>query len=94
VLALQDYFIEKFLEQGTVGGGTYSPLVHVPSEYLHTDNDIPSKSETKANDQWTLAYINIMHIQSLVEAFDDDGAGFVSVKEANMFTGSRPQDWR
>lgn len=48
----------------------------------------------RADDHWALAYINILRVQSLLEAFDDDGTGFVSVKEANMFTTSRPRDWR
>jgi hypothetical protein len=48
----------------------------------------------RGNDQWALAYIKILRVQSLLEAFDDDSTGFVTVKEANEFTSSRPKDWR
>ena len=29
-----------------------------------------------------------------MEAFDEDASGFITIKEANDFTCSRPQDWR
>ena len=29
-----------------------------------------------------------------MEAFDEDASGFVTIKEANNFTRSRPQGWR
>lgn len=46
------------------------------------------------SDEWTLGYINIVRIQPLVEAFDDDASGFITVREANQFTNMRPPDWR
>ena len=46
------------------------------------------------SDQWTLRYIGVNHVRSILEAFDDDASGFVTVKEANNFTRSRPLDWR
>jgi hypothetical protein len=44
-------------------------------------------------DGWALAYISILRVQPLLEAFDDDATGWVSVNEANHFTSSRPKDW-
>lgn len=33
-------------------------------------------------------------LQSISEAFDADGSGFVTIAEANQFTSSRPPSWR
>ena len=45
-------------------------------------------------DEWALEYININWVRKFMEAFDGDGSGFVTIKEVNDFTRSRPQDWR
>ena len=45
-------------------------------------------------DSWVLHCINVAHVQPIVEALDEDGSGFISVKEANGFAGSRPMGWR
>lgn len=45
-------------------------------------------------DLWVLDCINVAHVQPIVEALDEDGSGFISVKEANKFAGSRPNGWR
>ena len=45
-------------------------------------------------DEWTLEYINVTRLQAIIEAFDDDASGFITVGEANAFTTSRPKDWR
>jgi len=46
------------------------------------------------SDQWALQYIGVNYVRSILEAFDDDASGFVTVKEANNLTRSRPLDWR
>lgn len=45
------------------------------------------------DDSWALAYLNVAHVQSILEAIDDDGTGFVSIKEVNTFVSSRPTGW-
>ena len=45
-------------------------------------------------DSWALKYINIGRTRSILEAFDDDASGFVTVDEVNRFTRSRPLGWR
>ena len=45
-------------------------------------------------DRWALQFIGINYVRSILEAFDEDASGFVTVKEANNFTRSRPLDWR
>ncbi|TFK62123.1 hypothetical protein BDN72DRAFT_964753 [Pluteus cervinus] len=44
-------------------------------------------------DRWALAYVNIAHAQHIIEAVDDDGTQFVSIKEVNLFVTSSPQGW-
>ncbi|KAJ7856000.1 hypothetical protein B0H13DRAFT_1543536, partial [Mycena leptocephala] len=45
------------------------------------------------DDSWVLAYITVMRMQPILEAVDDDGSGFVSIKEANDFARLRPTGW-
>ncbi|KAJ7785322.1 hypothetical protein DFH07DRAFT_976101 [Mycena maculata] len=44
-------------------------------------------------DEWALEYINVVRLQPISEAFDDDASGWVTVNEVNEFTTSRPLDW-
>ncbi|KZT25952.1 hypothetical protein NEOLEDRAFT_293094 [Neolentinus lepideus HHB14362 ss-1] len=46
-------------------------------------------------DQWALQYIGVVRLQPLIEAFDDDASGFISILEANQFSDPRirPQSW-
>ncbi|KAJ7177952.1 hypothetical protein C8R46DRAFT_667658 [Mycena filopes] len=44
-------------------------------------------------DEWALEYINIVRLQAISEAWDDDASGFVTVAEVNAFTSMRPLDW-
>ncbi|KAF9076960.1 hypothetical protein BDP27DRAFT_1397990 [Rhodocollybia butyracea] len=48
---------------------------------------------SSGEDKWALQYIDILYLQPLLEAFDDDISGFVTITEVNEFTASRPQDW-
>ncbi|KAF7364190.1 Protein kinase domain-containing protein [Mycena sanguinolenta] len=45
------------------------------------------------DDRWALSYINVAHLQPILEAVDDDGSGFVSIAEANNFASKRPKGW-
>lgn len=45
-------------------------------------------------DGWAVKYINIGRARTIMEAFDDDASGFITVSEVNNFTRSRPLDWR
>ena len=48
----------------------------------------------KGPDGWAIKYINIGRARGILEAFDDDASGFVTIGEANNFTRLRPRDWR
>ena len=43
---------------------------------------------------WAIKYIDISRAQSILEAFDNDASGFVTVNEVNNFTRLRPRGWR
>ncbi|KAI0759985.1 hypothetical protein BD413DRAFT_266792 [Trametes elegans] len=44
-------------------------------------------------DLWALECIDLMHLQPIMEALDNDVSGFVTIQEVNYFTTSRPQGW-
>jgi hypothetical protein len=45
-------------------------------------------------DAWAIKYIDVVWVQPILEAIDDDASGFITVTEVNRFTSSRPADWR
>ena len=51
-------------------------------------------SSLKGADSWAVKYISIGRTRTIMEAFDDDASGFITVSEVNTFTRSRPPDWR
>jgi hypothetical protein len=58
------------------------------------DGATASAPHNRSSDEWALAYLNVVRLQPISEAFDDDASGFVTVAEVNTFTTSRPLDWR
>ncbi|PBK80162.1 hypothetical protein ARMGADRAFT_1098688 [Armillaria gallica] len=98
VLALRDYYNscnqsaldqQKQLMQETVSPTT---AAENDSEASHISEAIvPIVQPT--NDQWALHYINLIWIQPLMEAFDDDASGFVTINEANALCAGRPENW-
>jgi hypothetical protein len=45
-------------------------------------------------DSWAIKFIDVMWVRPILEAFDDDASGFITVAEVNAFTSSRPVEWR
>ena len=45
-------------------------------------------------DAWAIKYIDVKWVPPILEAFDEDASGFITVSEVNRFTSSRPVDWR
>jgi hypothetical protein len=46
------------------------------------------------DEDWALFYIDVVHLDPIVEAIDDDFSGFISIHEANRFAIARPKSWR
>ena len=65
------------------------------SSHGHTTaTALGSTDGNKNSDGWALKYLDVMRVQPILEAFDDDASGFISVGEMNRFTTTRPKDWR
>ncbi|KAF7370161.1 Protein kinase domain-containing protein [Mycena sanguinolenta] len=87
VLALNDY---SYVD----GAGVTS----TDTEKLHDSSSPPvdhSSSTVYEERHWELAYINGGHLRRILEAINDEGTGFVSLKNANSFARSprRPKGW-
>ncbi|KAJ7657340.1 hypothetical protein DFH06DRAFT_991084, partial [Mycena polygramma] len=101
VLALNDYYTEKFstvdaavaksVAGSTAGSAPPSPLMS-PTSPAFAQLELPGGAKIE-DDRWALAYITVARLQAILEAVDDDGTGFVSIKEANDFALSRPEGW-
>ena len=61
-------------------------------------NDLVARSSTSPildssnvpTDEWAFEYISIAYLQPIMEAFDDDGSGYVTVAEVNRFMEALP----
>ncbi|KAJ6560234.1 hypothetical protein B0H19DRAFT_1146862 [Mycena capillaripes] len=60
-------------------------------KWAHTGDE--SDKPKPAPDAWALSHVNVVRLQPISEAWDDDASGFVTVGEVNTFTASRPLDW-
>jgi hypothetical protein len=78
VLALRDNYLDKLTLESD----------GIP------DTSASAISNSTDPDAWAIKYIDVMRVQPILEAFDDDASGFITVAEVNRFTSSRPVDWR
>ncbi|KAI0741196.1 hypothetical protein C8Q76DRAFT_710506 [Earliella scabrosa] len=78
ILAIHDYYLQKLDDQ------------RHDSQLRRDESAARCINE---EDVWTLDYLDLMHLQPILEAFDDDVSGFVTIQEVNHFTTSRPQGW-
>jgi hypothetical protein len=51
-------------------------------------------STSRDPDAWAIKFIDVTRLQPILEAFDDDASGFITITEVNYFTSSRPIEWR
>ncbi|KXN81068.1 hypothetical protein AN958_06141, partial [Leucoagaricus sp. SymC.cos] len=99
VLALRDYFTEQFTTGTPLPRAGESFAVAVPPfDDLLTPLEVPTDFVLPHlpglnDDKWALDFINVAHLQAILEAIDDDGTGFISIKEANTFAIERPKGW-
>lgn len=47
-----------------------------------------------ASDCWAIKYVDIRYARCILEAFDTDASGFVTINGVNNFTRLKPSDWR
>ncbi|TFK50545.1 hypothetical protein OE88DRAFT_1736072 [Heliocybe sulcata] len=103
VVAVQSHYTER-LELATQTS-TMTQSVEVDRQTgreFQTDSSANDDEGTQeilrpinAGDRWALQYIDIVRLQPLIEALDDDASGFISVQEANHFSDPRirPKSW-
>ncbi|PIL29957.1 hypothetical protein GSI_07868 [Ganoderma sinense ZZ0214-1] len=78
VLALRGYFRDK-LDQRKSAKRSARPTV--------------AARQLSDQDEPTLEYINTARAQPVIEAFDDDASGSITLAEVNMFTNACPKNW-
>ncbi|CAL1709434.1 unnamed protein product [Somion occarium] len=64
---------------------------------LNEENIPPAVDEDAvdhARDDWAYHYISLAWLQPIMEAFDDDGSGYITVTEINRFTDGKPKELR
>ncbi|KAG6908712.1 hypothetical protein DXG01_003645, partial [Tephrocybe rancida] len=91
VLALHDYYSDQL-------SSADSPQMSHTSSLPSPDtpkgrSSFMNISKKQQDDRWALAYINAAYVQPILEAVDDDGTGFISIKEVNTFVAERPENW-
>lgn len=45
-----------------------------------------------STDKWAFEYISAKYLQPIMEAFDDDGSGYVTYQEVNEFVEEIPEE--
>jgi len=78
VLALRDHCLEKLTSES--------------ESILGMDTSAINNSTN--SDAWSIKYIDVMWEQPILEAFDDDASGLITITEVNLFTNYQPDDWR
>ncbi|KAJ3573154.1 hypothetical protein NP233_g2616 [Leucocoprinus birnbaumii] len=95
VLALRDYYTGHFsvrtphLDNLTIEIPSPSTEHTYPHLFV---NRARSRSVLPA-EKWGLQYITFSNLSTIAEAIDDDGTGFISIREANTFANERPKSW-
>ncbi|KAF5348141.1 hypothetical protein D9756_010783 [Leucocoprinus leucothites] len=95
VLALRDYFTDQF-SINTPHPSDLMIQIPTPETAVNPDKQLMRLTASKPilhQDLWALQYINVSHLNAILEAIDDDGTGFISIKEANTFANERPRGW-
>jgi hypothetical protein len=68
----------------------------VPLPSIEGESNMLQPTPDADDSAWVLEYMDVAYVQPIVEAMDEDGSGFISVKEANSFALSRdrPKDMK
>ncbi|KAJ7057588.1 hypothetical protein C8F01DRAFT_1371722 [Mycena amicta] len=95
VLALNDYYAEKYHRTHLEidGSEVSSGDADRPGSPTFSVMRLDAKPQEADDDSWALAYINVAHLQPILEAVDDDGSGVVTIQEANNFAHGKPKGW-
>ncbi|KAI0041306.1 hypothetical protein FA95DRAFT_1611128 [Auriscalpium vulgare] len=67
--------------------------VELQSADVQPVRGISSLVGNQNSDAWAIEFIELSRVQPILEAFDDDASGFITVAEMNRFTSSRRLEW-
>ncbi|KAF8883174.1 hypothetical protein CPB84DRAFT_1851026 [Gymnopilus junonius] len=87
-------FRDHIRHDNSVAGTPLLNKMALPGDEEADSNTLQPSSQNvsdKESDEWVLDYIDVAYVQPIVEAMDEDGSGFISVKEANSFALARPK---
>ncbi|KAH7099791.1 hypothetical protein BKA62DRAFT_831480 [Auriculariales sp. MPI-PUGE-AT-0066] len=108
IVAVQDYFVQKYSKEDRETDAAirdaYEGASRPVSPSLSAVSDEPPSDvlnraiearevQRELQDRWATEYVTLTSVRPVLEAFDDDASGWISVKEANVFTASRPQNY-
>lgn len=97
VLNLHDYYMaqyyeptemEEHLDKASPEGAT------VEDQRLALKQVLLRLAKSRTEDKWLLDLLTFKNVPKILEAFDGDGSGFVSIWEVNEFTSACPEGWR
>ncbi|KAF5348112.1 hypothetical protein D9756_010769 [Leucocoprinus leucothites] len=89
---LRDYFTGQFrIARSREVASPASPYDDAISNQAQILPD--TGPEALVRDEWARDYLHVAYLQPILEAIDDDGTGFISIKEANTFAAQVPAGW-
>lgn len=97
---MHDHFLQKY---GNKNGTVTQPQAEDADHPVSTAApDAPPSAATvnttsdalvSLADKWAVKYLTLTRVRQILEAFDDDASGWISISEANAFTTNRPLDY-
>ncbi|KAG6908629.1 hypothetical protein DXG01_003954 [Tephrocybe rancida] len=89
VLALRDFYLNRLPTTDDVSELPHQILSpHTTTEHI----GVPKIQEKNIDDAWAVDYISVSYLQAIAEAIDDDGSGFISIREVNDFIKAIPAE--
>ncbi|KAF7373379.1 hypothetical protein MSAN_00547500 [Mycena sanguinolenta] len=96
VLNLHDYYLAQYSEPIDIEEYFKTPegtTVQDVQGLRRALKNALSSAKARAEDKWALSLFTFQNIPRVLEAFDGDGSGFVSVWEVNQLTSACPEGW-
>ncbi|KAJ7821616.1 hypothetical protein B0H14DRAFT_3875859 [Mycena olivaceomarginata] len=109
IVAVQDHFLHKYNEEREIHeasrnaaeGKSHPPAENPPStdssaiddQSVNIGLEGTDESSSESEDLWAAQFITLTRMRRILEAFDDDASGWITVAEANTFTSSRPENY-
>ncbi|PIL33838.1 hypothetical protein GSI_03544 [Ganoderma sinense ZZ0214-1] len=97
VFALRDYYRQQVKRKHEphlrADEASHADEASCPGETPRLLEAAKPESRVADEDEWAVGWISINRLQSILEAFDDDASGLITIEEVNYFTTSRPKEW-